>query len=167
MAEYWDIYDEKGNKIEKTVKRGDKLSDNEYHLVTNAWIVNKKGEFLITQRAETKTYPLMWECTGGSALKGETSKEAAMREIKEELGIDVDEREAKYIGSNIRYYKNCPDILDVWVFKSDADIREVKIQEEEVNDARWATKEEILDLYYNKKFEANAFFGDVISGAKF
>ncbi len=42
----------------------------------------------------------MWECTGGSALIGETSKEAAIRETKEELGIDVSESEATLIGEN-------------------------------------------------------------------
>lgn len=68
MAEYWDIYDKNFEKINKTVKRGDKLKDDEYHLVINAWIVNSKGEFLITQRVETKPHPLMWECTGGSAI---------------------------------------------------------------------------------------------------
>ena len=38
---------------------------------------------------------------------------------------------ARHIGTTIRYYKNCPDILDVWLFKSDADISEITIQEEE------------------------------------
>ena len=76
-------------------------------------------------------------------------------------------RTAKHIGTTIRYYKNCPDILDVWLFKSDADISEITIQEEEVNDVMWANKEKILELHYAGKFEANAFFGDVISNAKF
>ena len=54
MAEYWDIYNKNFEKINKRVKRGDKLEDDEYHLVINAWIVNCKGEFLITQRVATK-----------------------------------------------------------------------------------------------------------------
>ena len=40
--EYWDIYDEFKNKTGKVLKRGDKLNDDEYHLVTNAWIKNSK-----------------------------------------------------------------------------------------------------------------------------
>ena len=40
---------------------------------------------------------------------------------------------------------------------------EITIQEEEVNDVMWADKKKILDLHYAGKFEANAFFGDVIS----
>lgn len=59
MAEYWDLYDYKKNKINKVVKRGDKLKNDEFHLVSNAWIKNSKGEFLITQRVATKPHPLM------------------------------------------------------------------------------------------------------------
>ena len=167
MAEYWDIYNKNFEKINKRVKRGDKLEDDEYHLVINAWIVNSKGEFLITQRVATKPHPLMWECTGGSAIEGDNPLDACVREIKEEVGLDIDVKTARHIGTTIRYYKNCPDILDVWLFKSDADISEITIQEEEVNDVMWADKEKILELHYAGKFEANAFFGDVISKSEF
>ncbi len=163
MVEYWDLYDKDKNKINKIVKRGDKLNDGEYHLVVNAWIKNDKNEFLITQRSPNKSHPLMWECTGGSALTGEDSITAAIREVKEELGIDVDRDSAKYIGSTLRYYPNRPDILDVWLFKSNVNIEEVKIQAEEVNDVMWANKEKIIELYQNGKFEANAYFEDIIN----
>jgi len=162
MEEYWDLYDKNRNKINKVVKRGDKLRDDEYHLVINAWIKNSKNEFLITQRSENKAHPLMWECTGGSALKGETSKNAALREIKEELGISIDESTGILIGTTLRYYPNCPDILDVWVFESDISIDYIFIQEEEVNDVMWASVEKIKELYNENKFEANAFFEEVL-----
>ena len=100
----------------------------------------------------------MWECTGWSALIGETSKEAAIRETKEELGIDVSESEATLIGRTRRYYKNCPDILDVWLFKKDVSLNDVSIQIEEVNDVMWASSKEIKQLFLEGKFEANAMF---------
>ena len=162
MTEYWDLYDKDRNKLEKIVKRGDYLNDDEYHLVVNAWIKNSKGEFLITQRSKNKSHPLMWECTGGSVLKGETSKEAALREVKEELGIDISNSRGKFIGSTLRYYKGCPDILDVWLFESDIKLEDVKVQKEEVNDVMWANYQKIYELYNNDKFEANAFFADVL-----
>ena len=58
--EYWDLYDKDRNKLLKAVKRGDKLADDEYHIVINAWIKNQQGEFLIAQRSANKIYPLMW-----------------------------------------------------------------------------------------------------------
>lgn len=161
--EYWDLYDYKGNKKDKIALRGTKLNNDEFHLVINAWIMNDKGEFLITQRNANKSHPLMWECTGGSALLGESSLQAAIREIKEELNIDVLEEDAMFIGESRRFYESCPDILQVWLFKSNVDIKDVKIQEEEVNDVMWASKEKILQLFKDNKFEANSFFNKVIN----
>lgn len=160
--EIWDLYDENRNKLNKIVKRGDILEDNEYHIVVNAWIKNKNNEFLITQRNENKSHPLMWETTGGSVNASEESIDAAIREVKEELGIHIDKNTAKLIGTTKRYYKGCPDILDVFLFENDALIDEVTIQKEEVKDVMWASKEKILELYNNKKFEANAFFKEVL-----
>ncbi len=36
--EYWDLYDKNRKKINKIVKRGDILKDDEYHIVVDAWI---------------------------------------------------------------------------------------------------------------------------------
>ncbi len=166
MVEYWDLYDKNRTKLSKVIKRGDKLNDDEYHLVVNAWIKNDKDEFLITQRAANKTNPLLWETTGGSALLGESSMEAALREVKEELGIDVDPKTGTFLGSTLRYYPDCPDILDVWLFESNVSLEEVKIQEEEVNDAMWVSKEEILELYQKGKFDSNFGFQELIEGTK-
>ena len=160
--EYWDLYDKNMKKLNKTARRGDKLLDSEFHLVVNAWIKNQKGEFLITQRSANKSHPLMWECTGGSALAGEDSLMAAFREVKEELGIDISKWQYKFIGRTLRYYEHCNDILEVYLFYSDEDIKNVKVQEEEVNDVMWASKDKILDLYNNGKFEANAYFKEVV-----
>ena len=87
--EKWDIYDKDRNKMNKTVNRGDYLSDEEHHLVVNVWIKNSKNELLIAQRSENKTFPLMWECVGGSAIEGETTLDAAIRETNEETKREV------------------------------------------------------------------------------
>lgn len=160
--ECWDLYNKDRKKLNKTVKRGEKLKDGEYHLVVNVWIKNSKNEYLITQRAENRSFAFMWECTGGSALSGEESINAAIREAKEELGITIQKESGTLIGSTLRYYENCPDILDVWIFKADINVEDVTIQEEEVNDVMWASAEEIRKLYADGKFEANAFFEEVL-----
>ncbi len=82
-AELWDIYD--GNKKEDRKngrKRVYEFKDGEYHLVVQAIILNTKNEILISKRAPFKKFGGMWECNGGSALKGETSLEGILREVK-------------------------------------------------------------------------------------
>ena len=164
--EYWDLYNYEGKKKEKIAIRGNNLEADEYHLVVNAWIVNNKNEFLITQRAKHRSHPLMWECTGGSALLGEKSIDAAIREVKEELGINVKKENAIYIGCSRRYYDNCPDILEVWLFHQDVSIDDVVIQKDEVNDVMWASKEKVLQLFNDGKFEGNSFFEEVLNYPK-
>lgn len=160
--EYWNLFDYEGKKKKKLAIRGTKLADDDFHLVVNVWIMNDNGEFLITQRAVNKSHPLMWECTGGSSLINENSKQAAIREVKEELGIDISKSEGTLIGRTRRYYANCPDILDVWLFKSNISLKEVVIQKEEVNDVMFASREKIKKLFDNGQFEANALFNRVV-----
>lgn len=62
--EKWDLYDKNRNKLNKVVNRGDYLSDDEYHLVVNAWIKNDKDEFLITQRNAKKVLLLCGNAQG-------------------------------------------------------------------------------------------------------
>lgn len=164
--EYWNLYDYNGKKKNKIAIRGTKLNNDDFHLVINAWIMNDNGDFLITQRSANKSHPLMWECTGGSALIGETSLQAAIREVKEELGIDVSSDNAIFIGESRRFYDSCPDILHVWLFKSNEKIDNVKIQKEEVNDVMWASEKQILELFKSNKFEANSFFNKIINANK-
>ena len=163
MKEMWDLYDRNRNMLDRKVERGTKLNDDEYHLVSNAWIRNSKGKFLISQRVEWKSHPLMWECTGGSVIMGEDTYQGAIREVKEELGIDVSNVPYAFVGTTTRYYKDCPDILDVYIFEIDISIEKVTFQKEEVNDVKWATKDEILELYNSGKFEATGFFMDALN----
>ena len=130
--EYWDLYDENRRRLNKIAVRGSILNDNEFHLVVNVWIKNKNNEFLISRRSKNKSHPLMWETTGGSVLLGEESIDATIREAKEELNVDLDKLKGKLIGSEKRYFKGRNDIIDVWLFESNASLNDIKLQKEEV-----------------------------------
>lgn len=147
--EIWDIYDKDRNNTGRTIVRGEKLKDGDYHLVIHAWIVNSEGKFLIQKRAKNVTvWPNMWAMTGGSAVKGENSYETCLREVSEELGVKPDMKNAKLIFTKLRQDK----ITDVWVIKQDFAIDSCKLQKEEVSDAKWVSKEEIKSLLEKKKF---------------
>lgn len=49
----------------------------------------KEGKFLIGQRQAHDRHALKWEFPGGKVEKGEEPKEALVRELREELGIDA------------------------------------------------------------------------------
>jgi 8-oxo-dGTP diphosphatase len=57
--------------------------------VTCALIINPQNQILAAQRSQTMTLPLKWEFPGGKIEPGETAEDCLIREIKEELNIEI------------------------------------------------------------------------------
>ena len=71
--------------------------------MVHVWIRNSKGEYLISQRSANRSiFPLMWECVSGSVVKGEDSLQGAVRETKEEVGVDLLPEKGHVILSDIK-----------------------------------------------------------------
>lgn len=88
MQEFLDIVDEKNVVI------GDAPIDEVYqkrlnHRIVHVMIFNEKGEIFLQQRSAKDDFCPGHLCTsaGGHVKKGETYEQAALRELKEELGI--------------------------------------------------------------------------------
>lgn len=134
MAEIWDVYDINKNKKNKFHKRGEPLDKSDYHIVIHAWVVNSNDEVILTKRHSSKKIcPNMWECTEGSIVAGESSVEGAVRELKEEIGLDFEIDEATFFTSFVLDFSNT--IIDSYVFKRDVDINDLVLQENEVSEA--------------------------------
>lgn len=58
-------------------------------LVAAAALVDKDGRVLIAQRPEGKSLAGLWEFPGGKIEPGENPEQALIRELREELGIEV------------------------------------------------------------------------------
>ena len=54
-----------------------------------AAVIERPGEFLLAQRPAGKPYPGYWEFPGGKIEPGEDPRSALVRELREELGIEV------------------------------------------------------------------------------
>lgn len=151
MDEIWDVYDKNRNLTGKIIRRCDHpRQSDEYHLVVHVWIKNKNNEWLISRRTANKFYPLMWECTGGSALAGESSMDAALREVKEELGIALPRDNGRLLKTIKRPIYQ--DFCDVYIFDYDCSIDNVTFQEDEACDAMWAASDIILKMIESKEF---------------
>lgn len=148
--ELWDLYSEERVLLGKDHIRGRALPPDAYHLVVHVWIKNSRGQYLISQRAANRpTFPLMWECVGGSVLKGENSLQGALREVKEEVGIDLNEP-GRVLFSQIRKVSNGSrfnNILDVWLFSYDGDAPLAKATTDEVAQTKWLYPGQIKALY--------------------
>lgn len=151
MIEQWEILDESGNPTGKIIEKHDKRAFDKgiYHLGSDVWIINKENKILIQKRSDKKRLqPNVWAMTGGSVILGEESKETIVREAKEELDININPDELKFITK----FKTGNVWIDTYILKHDYDISKMKFQEDEVSDAKWATWEEINTLVKNGEF---------------
>lgn len=147
MAEYWDLFDENKNLLGRTIKRGEAFAEGEYYVCCEIWIQNSKGQFLVTQRHPDKKAGGLWEFSGGGVLAGETTKQAAIRELAEELGVHVEESELKLL----EVYKHKNYFMDIYVVKKDLQLEKLILQPEEVVDAKWVSSDELLTMIEEKQ----------------
>ena len=124
--ELFDLYDDERNFTGETIERGKPLPENRYHLVIHICIFGSDGKMLIQQRQPFKKgFPDKWDISvGGSAVAGENSRQAASRELYEELGISHD------------FSHDCPMLTvhfergfdDVYVIHKDIAVSELRLQ---------------------------------------
>ncbi len=150
MMEIWDIYDKDMNKTGKTMERDNwNMQPGEYHVSVLAVVQRPDGKYLITQRKMDKAWGAgWWEFPGGAVRAGEEPQMAAKRELAEETGLDVTEATPH---EALTYRREDPNednnyIMVVYRFELDADESMVAIQEEEVEDFKFADVAEIKSL---------------------
>ena len=146
MEEYWDVYDRFRRKNGKVIKRDSDqwLQDGEYHIVVTGIIENANNQILISRRKDDKKlYPGLWKCTGGSVQIEESSIQAIIREVYEEIGIELSQREGCLLGTVQRdnYFR------DVWKFKKNIKFSDIKFNDGELVDVKWVTIKEYEKLY--------------------
>lgn len=148
--EYWDVYDKKGKWKRRVIKKGERLKNNEYHIIAEGWILRDDGNFIIQRRAlDKKSFSGMWYCSaGGSVISRETPKEGMVREFKEELGIDISEDEL----SLKRIITERNTIFYIYLVRKNISLDEITLQEEEVMDVDLADPNKIKKMVEDKTF---------------
>lgn len=155
--EIWDVYDADRRLTGRRHRRADPMKAGDYHLSVHVWLLNSKGQFLITKRAPNKGNPNMWACTGGAAVAGDDSMAAAIREVKEETGLDVRPEN----GKRLITYRREDSFHDVWLFRQNFDIKDVVLQENETVDAKYASEGEIREMIRQGTFIAYRYLEDL------
>ncbi len=141
-----DLYNSKRILTGETIEKGQDVPSGRYYITVVVFIENSKGEFLLQKRALRKDG--RWATTGGHPVSGESSLEGIVTEIQEELGQTVNQNELTLFKTIMTE----DDFVDLYYMNKDIDIKDVVLQEEEVEDAKWATKEEIEQLIEEDKF---------------
>ena len=98
--EYLDLVDENDQIIDRKLRSQVHNERIKNVRVVNAFLVNSKGELWIPRRVSSKrSFPLHLDMSvGGYVMSGETYEEAIKREIKEEVNLDFDNTEHRFLG---------------------------------------------------------------------
>lgn len=158
--ELFDLYDVNRQKLPKQVMIRDQFQpENTYRISCGVAIFNSQGQMLIQKRhPDKKLFPGMWDISAaGAVISGESSQMAIERELKEELGINVD-------FSHIRpkLTTNFPKgFCDFYTLNLDLDISNLTLQKEEVTAVKWANLTEINQMIFSGEFIP--YFSDFIN----
>lgn len=145
-----DLYDENRVPLGLTAERHCPKGANEYRMVVHVCVFDSRGRLLIQKRTEEKrVWPSRWDVSvGGGVDAGETSRQGAEREFREELGYSLnltDLRPAVTV--------NFPGGFDdFYIVNRDLDEKALVLQKEEVSAVRWVTLEELLAMVDSGEF---------------
>jgi isopentenyl-diphosphate delta-isomerase len=146
--ELLDVYGEDGMETGEVLTKSEIHRQGILHRIAQVWLFDGKSSLMLQKRALSKKLdPGMWAVLGGHVGTQEESRIAAVREVQEEMGIELDPEFILYLGT-VRYTAHVADdfieneLVDVYVVQTDVDASEVRLNDES-SEAKYFT---IIDL---------------------
>ena len=141
--ELLDIYNKDGKVTGKTVDRYDEsylFADDEYMAISQIYIENSEGKYLIEESAKKTGNRFL--PVGGHIAHGETPYETIIREVKEEIGLDISKENIIFLG----YIVDDLRLRFIYYLKKDVDLIKLILQPEEVLNVSYMNEEKIKEL---------------------
>ena len=155
MEELIDVLDNKGNKTGIIKKKSDIKKDGDYHRAIAVLVINNNNEILMQKRSSRKRiYPNLWSIfVKGHVQSGESSIDACIRELSEEIGINIEQDELKYLYTIFEEVIDNDYIerifYDTYILRKDFNLNDITIQEEELSDIKLVNYDEVISLIKN------------------
>jgi len=155
MEEKFDVLNELGEFTGKIATREECHKKGLWHRAVYGFIIDSNNNVLLQKRSANKRlWPNLWDVTaGGHVDSGEFGRQALIREVKEELGIDINDDDIKYLVGSTSINKQ-GDIInkhynECYLITKTINISDIKVQENEVSEVRFFSKDELLKRINN------------------
>lgn len=159
--EYFDVLNELGEKTGIIKERKEVHRDGDFHGSVHVWAyrISKKTreiEVLLQKRSLKKdTFPGCYDGSSTGHLEsGEDYLDAAVREVKEELGIEITKDDLYYVGdqkllntnefNGIKF--NDREVNKIYIINRKIDFSNVNFDEEEVSGVLWHNLNEMIEV---------------------
>ena len=164
--EYFDILDENGNKTGRVKERDAVHRDGDLHGGAHMWIARDlmpDGDFMVLLQRRSRDKDSFPGCldisSAGHVDAGETFLSAAVRELKEELGLEIKPEELERLFLNqetVRRTFHGKKVYDrevsaVYVLIKDVPAESLRLQKEEVESVEWMDMEKCRELMDGRK----------------
>jgi isopentenyl-diphosphate delta-isomerase len=143
MDELLDILTPEGNLTGKTALKSEAHKNGWFHATVHIWLFTLEKKILLQKRALTKkVFPGIWDISvAGHIGAGEAILEGAKREVFEEIGLRLEDKDFLKIGTRIHQVMHENGIQDnehhhVFVAELKVPIQALTIQIEEVDDVQ-------------------------------
>jgi isopentenyl-diphosphate delta-isomerase type 1 len=158
MEEYLDVLDENGQQTGETKMRSLVHQEGDWHATAHIWILNSAGKLLMQKRSANKiSHPNDWDISSaGHISAGDDEYTTAMKEVREELGIELTKDDLKLLyvyKSQVvlnggTFYNNSFNY--VFLVKKDFNIDTLTLQKEELSEVKWVTLKELAKIAKEK-----------------
>jgi len=156
--EFLDVLNQYGNKTGKSKPLTQVHRDGLWHKSSHIWIYNSKEEILFQKRAETTFFPGLLDISiGGHITSGKNQKETAIREVEEEIGLKIKNKDLKKVGikkmslilPNLNFFNN--EFVTIYLLKFEGNISSFRFQEQEVKSVKFIPIEKLESNLKNSK----------------
>jgi isopentenyldiphosphate isomerase len=125
-----------------------------WHETFHCWLVDEANVFIQKRSAVKKDFPSLYDITAAGHLLADEEIMDGVREVEEELGIQVDLSKINQMGA-VRDVIRMPGFIDkeyanIFVYKSDFSSADFKLQQEEVDSIHTVEIQELVTLFRNE-----------------
>lgn len=136
--ELLDIYDENNKALGKSMDRKEIHEKGLWHHESVVIVMNEKNQILLQKRSYKRhNYPGKWGLMAGHVMSGDTPKSTAVRELKEEIGLEVYQKDLRFIEIYVKNVNSNKAFIYIYLVKTNKKESEYIIQKEELSEVKY------------------------------